>query len=230
MGIKDNLKESGMKLKLSNKMLILMMVVLINLGLFTLIPILSETEKKPMQDYEPATVVSLEKPEMQETEQRKKKRPEPKEEPKELPEKDVAKQQKKMSKQPQMKMDMPNFELNVDINQGMAVANPGKGSGLAGQQDAFQLGEVDKKPRVVQRVPPVYPYEARKRKISGKVVMRFLVTKKGNVRKVQVVRAKPEGIFENKAKEAIKKWKFEPGSYKGEPVPTWVELPISFDM
>ena len=217
-----------MKLKLTDKLLIVVLTVVINLGLFIMIPVLSETEKEPLQDYEPATVVSLEKPEMKETEEKEEKM-EPEEEPRELPQKDIRQEQREM-KQPEMQMDIPDFELNTDLEQGMQISVPSKGLQDLSGADGFEMGEVDNKPRVVRKVPPVYPHKARRNQISGKVVLRFLVTKQGEVKKVSVVKAKPKGYFEKQAKEAVRKWRFEPGTYKGEPVPTWVELPITFDM
>lgn len=218
-----------MKLKLCDKLLIGILTVAINLGLFIMIPVLSETEKKPLQDYEPATVVSLEKPKMQES-QEKEEKMQPEQEPRELPKKYIRQKQQEM-KQPEMQMHVADFELNTDLEQGMQIAAPTKGlEDLSGSSHGFEMGEVDKKPRVIRKVPPVYPYKARRNQITGKVVLRFLVTKQGEVKKVSVVKAKPKGYFEKQAKDAVRKWRFEPGTYKGEPVPTWVELPISFDM
>jgi len=45
-----------------------------------------------------------------------------------------------------------------------------------------------------------------------------------------VVSAEPEGVFEDSAVSAVKKWRFEPGRVDGEPVPTWVRLPVSFTL
>ncbi len=154
---------------------------------------------------------------------------EPEEAPRELPEKDIMQKRQEM-KQPEMNMDIPDFELNTDLEQGMQIAAPTEGLDDLSGTHGFEMGEVDNKPRVVRKVPPVYPHKARRNQISGKVVLRFLVTKQGEVKKVSVVKAKPKGYFEKQAKEAVKKWRFEPGTYKGEPVPTWVELPITFDM
>ncbi len=59
-----------MRMKFTDKLLIVVLTIVINLGLFIMIPVLSETEKKPLRDYEPATVVSLEQPEMKETDEK----------------------------------------------------------------------------------------------------------------------------------------------------------------
>ncbi len=64
--------------------------------------------------------------------------------------------------------------------------------------------------------------------ISGRVVLRFLVKTDGKVAKARVIEAEPRGVFEQSAMEAIDKWRFKPGRYRGNAVATWVELPIRF--
>ncbi len=92
----------------------------------------------------------------------------------------------------------------------------------------FGLEEVDKPPRVVRKIPPDYPYRARRRNLRGMVTVRFLVTEKGDVDRLSVVRADPEGVFEKNVVSAVRRWRFSPGIYEGRPVATWVELPIRF--
>ncbi|MEF8942563.1 MAG: TonB family protein [Desulfohalobiaceae bacterium] len=96
--------------------------------------------------------------------------------------------------------------------------------------ESFSLRQVDRKPRVISRIQPGYPHRARQRDITGKVVLKFLVDRDGEVSKVSVVSAEPEGVFEDSAVSAVKKWRFEPGRVDGDPVPTWVRLPVSFTL
>ncbi len=94
----------------------------------------------------------------------------------------------------------------------------------------FGMDEVDEKPRVLQKVNPVYPHRAKRRNIKGKVTVKFLVSVSGDVTKPSVVEAKPEGVFEQSVLQAIQRWRFKPGYYQGKPVPTWVILPIQFNL
>jgi protein TonB len=76
----------------------------------------------------------------------------------------------------------------------------------------------------------MYPYQARRRNISGRVVVKFLVDSQGNVGNISVLEAKPKGIFEENAIAAIERWQFRPGYYRGEAVKTWVTVPITFEL
>lgn len=94
----------------------------------------------------------------------------------------------------------------------------------------FEAGELDQAPRPVVRQAPVYPYKARQRRLEGTVQVRFLVQRDGTVGEVRILRAQPPGVFEDAVREAIARWRFEPGRLAGEPVAAWVDMPISFDL
>ncbi|MBU1041716.1 MAG: energy transducer TonB [Proteobacteria bacterium] len=83
-------------------------------------------------------------------------------------------------------------------------------------------------PEAVKRVKPTYPAEARRRGITGRVLLRVHVDAVGSVRDVLVQSAEPVGVFEAQAVEAVRKWRFKPGVRLGEPVPAWLLVPIRF--
>jgi TonB family protein len=76
----------------------------------------------------------------------------------------------------------------------------------------------------------VYPKDARKKGIEGKVFIAFIVDEKGNVREAEVLR----GIGNScdaaalKAVNELNKW--NPGRYKGKAVKTRFVLPVSFKL
>lgn len=92
----------------------------------------------------------------------------------------------------------------------------------------YQLAQVDKAPELVKRVEPDYPTMARRRRLSGRVVVKFVVDSHGEVRKASVLEAAPPGVFDNCVLEAVARWRFKPGTFKGKPVSTWVVFPIQF--
>ncbi|MDY0040296.1 MAG: TonB family protein [Desulforhabdus sp.] len=92
----------------------------------------------------------------------------------------------------------------------------------------FGLDEVDLKPQVLKQEKPAYPLLARRRNLTGKVTVKFLVDRHGNIRKPKILEAHPQGVFEQSVLESIVKWRFKPGVYKGREVATWVVLPIQF--
>jgi TonB family protein len=64
--------------------------------------------------------------------------------------------------------------------------------------------------RVKTKVAPQYPELARKMNVSGKVKLSVTVAPNGQVTKSEVLGGHP--VLANAAKDAIKKWKYEPAS------------------
>lgn len=105
----------------------------------------------------------------------------------------------------------------------------GTGSGQSVGSGTGQGGvAVDRMPVAVRKIKPVYPMDARRRGLSGQVTLRLYVDAEGDVREVQVQAAEPAGVFEEKAVEAARKWKFDPAMFKGAPVGVWMTLPVRF--
>lgn len=92
----------------------------------------------------------------------------------------------------------------------------------------FGLGEVDRGPQILKQQKPAYPLVARRRNLTGRVTVKFLVDRHGKVRKPRIVEAHPRGVFEQSVLDSITKWRFKPGVLKGREVATWVVLPIQF--
>ena len=99
-----------------------------------------------------------------------------------------------------------------------------------GNPFGFSLGEVNGKPKVVKRVPVVYPVEARKKGIIGQVLVRFHLDEKGTVSHLHIKNAEPPDIFNQNALVALMQWRFQPAIHNNRPVPVWVELPLEFHL
>lgn len=92
----------------------------------------------------------------------------------------------------------------------------------------FTIDEVDQPPRILRKVMPQYPSHAERNNIEGKVVLRFIVDSRGNIVEPEVTESEPEGVFDDAAMEAIRKYKFKPAEKAGEPVDCIVIVPMSF--
>ncbi len=147
---------------------------------------LSEPIKGRVLDF-----VRLKKDEnVQKKERKPEKPPKPEEPPPEVP-------------QPQMQTDSL-----ANNNSGLAFsANLEVDSGLEGGL-ALESGDGEYLPIV--KVAPIYPRRALSRGIEGYAIVEFTVTKQGTVRDPLVVEAEPEGIFNQAAMEAAKKFKYKP--------------------
>lgn len=57
---------------------------------------------------------------------------------------------------------------------------------------------------------PAYPPEAARSKTSGQVVVSFTVNSDGSVSGIDVVSARPRGVFERNVQSAVRRWRFQP--------------------
>ncbi|AOS44114.1 transport protein TonB [Lacunisphaera limnophila] len=83
-------------------------------------------------------------------------------------------------------------------------------------------------PKSVRRDPPLYPYNAAKAGLNGKVQIEFIVDEAGDVINPHVVRSN-NPWFERPALDAVLKWKFEPGRKGGRPVKVRANQLLEFD-
>ncbi|MBU0741292.1 TonB family protein [bacterium] len=115
---------------------------------------------------------------------------------------------------------------------GPAVAIDLEGLNLDALDGAFvfDAADLDQPPRVVARIPPVYPYRARQREIEGHVRVRFLVSPEGQASQVQVLEAEPAGLFEESVLQIIPSWRFSPGLIDGQPVASWMATTVRFEL
>ena len=117
-------------------------------------------------------------------------------------------------------------------NEGKAAGAGTLTSGIPSGEPAFpaelNVNQVDISPELVEKVEPTYPFMARRNGVSGKVRVKLLVGIDGHVIRPSIVEAEPKGVFDQTVLEAIQKWKFKPGIYRGRRVATWVILPVQF--
>jgi periplasmic protein TonB len=82
-------------------------------------------------------------------------------------------------------------------------------------------------PLVLLDPEPEYSDEARKQKYQGTVVLRVVVGEDGRPRDVRVAQSLGLGLDE-KAIEAVRQWRFEPGRLNGRPVAVLVHIQVNF--
>ncbi len=95
------------------------------------------------------------------------------------------------------------------------------------QGPPYRVGGDVKAPVVIQRVEPQYPEEARKARISGIVIVETVIDRNGDVKDVRVLKPLPLGL-DQAAVDAVKQWKFRPGTMNGEPVDVIFMLTVNF--
>ncbi len=106
-----------------------------------------------------------------------------------------------------------------------AGVGPGSGGGFGG--GAYRIGGGVSAPSVLFKVEPEYSEEARKAKWQGTVVLSLVVDESGKAQGIKVVRSLGLGL-DQKAIEAVEKWRFKPGMKDGKSVPVIATIEVNF--
>ncbi|HYL16299.1 MAG TPA: energy transducer TonB [Terriglobales bacterium] len=102
---------------------------------------------------------------------------------------------------------------------------PGWGGGIGG--GPYRVGGGVTAPRVIYAPDPEFSDEARKAKFQGTVVLWVIVGVDGRTHDIRVYRSLGMGLDE-KAIEAIRQWRFEPGRKGGIAVAVQVNVEVNF--
>jgi TonB family protein len=102
---------------------------------------------------------------------------------------------------------------------------PGEGGGFGG--GVFRVGGGVTAPALLYKVEPEYSEEARKAKYQGTVLLYVQVDPSGKAVNIRVLHSLGLGLDE-KAMEAVKKWKFKPGVKDGKPVTVEAQIEVNF--
>jgi protein TonB len=126
----------------------------------------------------------------------------------------------------------PGFGGGIGTGSGGGVGSgkgpgvgPGEGGGMGG--GVYHVGGGVTAPRILHRVEPEFSEEARKNKWQGVVLLRVIIGADGLPKNITVQRSLGMGLDE-KAVEAVKQWRFKPGTREGKPVPVVVSMEVSF--
>ena len=65
---------------------------------------------------------------------------------------------------------------------------------------------------------------------KGEVLLKVEVLPSGHVGQIDVKRSSGHEILDQSALSAVKKWKFIPAQKGGMAIPTWVNIPIKFEL
>ena len=119
--------------------------------------------------------------------------------------------------------DVARAQRMLDEARKFGASGAGLESATAAVGSAQRRAEAVSKPigvreeMIVKRVTPDYPTSAERKNIEGYVDMQFIATATGDVKDVVVVNAQPQGIFDDAAAKALKRWKFKPMMVDGTP-------------
>lgn len=120
------------------------------------------------------------------------------------------------------------FGESLGFASGGKIGGTGKAGSLDGKlENAFNMSEIDQKPRATFQAPPTYPTEMRGKKVEGVVTVIFIVDPSGKVSSPKVEKSS-HPAFDRPALEAVRQWRFEAGLRGGERVSCKMRVPIKF--
>jgi TonB family protein len=108
-------------------------------------------------------------------------------------------------------------------------SGPGIGAGSGGGTGGgpYRPGSGITAPALVHEVKPDYTEEARRRSLSGDVVLEIVVRSDGRVGTVRVLQGLGAGL-DQRAVDAVRQWRFTPARRLGTPVDVLVEVAVEF--
>jgi protein TonB len=89
---------------------------------------------------------------------------------------------------------------------------------------------IEARPLYRTNPPPKYPAIARRRGVSGQVVLDVLVGESGSVVDLRLATSSGYDMLDDAAVAAVKDWVFEPGMRGNQKVEMWVRVPIRFEL
>jgi len=102
---------------------------------------------------------------------------------------------------------------------------PGSGANMGG--GVFKIGGGVSSPVPIYKPEPEYSEEARKAKFQGSVLLAIVILADGSTTNIRVIRPLGLGLDE-KAIEAVQKWKFRPSMKDGHPVAVSANVEVNF--
>ncbi len=130
-------------------------------------------------------------------------------------------------------IEVPEIELpEIDLPQidDIVFGIPGPPKGFPGTGDGpLQIGGNVKPPVVISKFKPRYTEEARKARIEGIVLLQTVITERGDVTRVQVVKGLTMGLTES-AIETVKQWQYKPATQEGKPVAVYMLMQVRFSL
>jgi TonB family protein len=96
------------------------------------------------------------------------------------------------------------------------------------RKDAVPLKGDLKPPKLIKKVEPVYPDEARKNGVQGVVILEAKIGERGQVIDAMILRSVPQ--LDQAAIDALKQWVYEPMTLNGKPIKTLITVTVRFKL
>ncbi len=94
-------------------------------------------------------------------------------------------------------------------------------------QTADEKGKPGGVPKIIKKVDPRYPADAKKERVQGAVLVDVGIDKNGKVTEA-IASKSPDERLSKAAIDAVKQWEFEPAKMDGKPVDVKATITINF--
>ena len=99
-------------------------------------------------------------------------------------------------------------------------------AGLAIAAEPVKVKGSEQQQKLIHKVVPVYPPEAKQNGVSGTVQLRATIAEAGNIRELKLLTG--EQILADAAIEAVRQWVYAPTLLNGEPVAVITDIDVNF--
>jgi len=82
--------------------------------------------------------------------------------------------------------------------------------------------------RLIKRIDPIYPLEARQRVVQGAVVMKATIAVDGSLKNIKITNGDP--MLRNAAMDAVTQWRYEPARVEGVARAVDTTISLNFSM
>jgi len=94
----------------------------------------------------------------------------------------------------------------------------------------LRIGGEVQAPKIIEKVPPVYPEKAKAAGIDGTVILHAIISKDGNPLSLRVMNNQIDPDLARAAVEAVSKWHYKPTLLNGEPVEVDTTIMVKFTL
>lgn len=126
--------------------------------------------------------------------------------------------------------------MNVEINLNLPNISANNDIELSPMGDLLDLADVeltiDNDPDVISQFPPQYPAQALRSRLEGSVTIDFVINTIGRAEpdSMKIVESKPNDIFDNAVKRAIKRWRFKVKKVNGKAISFSARKTLTFKL
>ena len=122
-------------------------------------------------------------------------------------------------------LGLSGLDVSVSLAAGMqdvkqAIASP--------MREPIRVGGNVQQSKLVSKVDPVYPEEAKANRVAGAVILQTKINEVGEVFEVTVLRGHP--MLDDAAVSAVKQWRYSPTYLNGEAVPVIATVSVIFNL